>query len=369
MSESRAHRLLLRAEVADGTTTTTSHTLELSMTFARVQLDRPPPIGARVGIVLSFPRLLQPVRVEGAIVAHETAAAPGAFSGVRAELSYRDAADRRAIERLLARVDIAAGARGAGLRGLVVDDSLIVREIFSYTFRRRTRIGAASTIDVAADAEQASELLAKGSYDFAIIDHLLPGKSGAELVAAIRAEPRHASMPTVGISVAGAEARDAFLAAGVDLYLNKPMEVVDLCTMLQALAVAEPAAPAESARKKVLVVDDSPMMLELAHDALEAAGFQALATSDLTEMGQLLERERPDLILLDVQMPEAYGDDVANVLRGLRQVTVPVLLFSILDEQELAARAAAADVDGYIHKSAGLTEMVRRVKALLGEER
>jgi DNA-binding NarL/FixJ family response regulator len=68
-------------------------------------------------------------------------------------------------------------------------------------------------------------------------------------------------------------------------------------------------------------------------------------------------------------MPEAYGDDVANVLRGLHDVTVPVLLFSILDEQELAARAKAAEVDGYIFKGAGLDEMVRRIKALLGEGR
>ena len=104
------------------------------------------------------------------------------------------------------------------------------------------------------------------------------------------------------------------------------------------------------------------MMLELAQDALQAAGFESFATSDLAEMGRLLEAERPDLILLDVQMPEAYGDDVANVLRGLRNVTVPVLLFSILDEQELASRAKAADVDGYIYKGAGLTEMVRRVR-------
>jgi len=109
------------------------------------------------------------------------------------------------------------------------------------------------------------------------------------------------------------------------------------------------------------------MMLELAHDALESAGYQSFATSDLGEMERLLDAERPDLILLDVQMPEAYGDDVANVLRGLRHVTVPVLLFSILDEKELAERAKAAEVDGYIHKGAGLSEMIRRVKALLGD--
>jgi len=365
--EKRTHRLLLRAEVTDGTSTTVSHTLELSASYARIQLDKLPPVGARVEVVLSFPRLLEPVRAEANVAAHEAATAPGAFGGFRAALTFRAAGDRQKVEALLSRSESAASTRAAGLRGLVVDDSLIVREIFSYTFRRRTRVGPASKIDVVADAEQAAELLARGQYDFLIVDQLLPGKSGAELVAAVRAEPRHAGVPIVGMSVAGAEARDALLAAGADLYLNKPMEVLDLCTTLQTLAV--PAAPvATRTRKKILIVDDSPMMLELAHDALESAGYQSLATSDLGEMGRLLESEQPDLILLDVQMPEAYGDDVANVLRGLRNVTVPVLLFSILDEKELADRAKAAQVDGYIYKGAGLTEMVRRVKALLGEE-
>jgi DNA-binding response OmpR family regulator len=368
-AQGRTHRLLLRAEVSDRTATTVSHTLELSTSHVRIQLDRPPPIGARIGIVLSFPKLLAPLHVDGTVSAHEASTAPGAFGGLRAELSFATAGDRHKIEALLARSDAAGAARGPGLRGLLVDDSLIVREIFSYTFRRRTRVGPASQIDVATDAEQASELLARGEYDFLIVDQILPGKSGAELVAAVRAEPRHLGLPIVGMSVAGAEARDALLAAGADLYLNKPMEVLDLCTTLQALAVKEAAAATPRPRKKILVVDDSPMMLELAHDALEAAGFQSFATSDLTEMGRLLETEEPDLILLDVQMPEAYGDDVANVLRGLRKVTVPVLLFSILDEKELADRAKAAEVDGYIYKGAGLMEMVRRVKALLGDER
>jgi DNA-binding response OmpR family regulator len=364
----RTQRLLLRAEVDDGTTTTITHTIDVSATSARVQFDRPPAIGSVVGLTLSLTKLLPRVRAQARVVEHLAAMAPGAFGGFRAELSFADAASRAAVESLLGRCDGGNLARGASLRGLIVDDSLIVREIFSYTFRRRTRIGATSTLDVATDAEQALELLARGQYDFAIVDQRLPDKSGAELVVAMRADPRHAATTIVGISVAGAEARDALLAAGADLYLDKPMEVADLCATLQALGAKPIAAPPPSpARKKVLVVDDSPMMLELARDALDAAGFEALATSDLAEMGRLVEHERPDLILLDVQMPEAYGDDVANVLRGLRHVTVPVLLFSILDEKELADRAKAAEVDGYIHKGAGLTEMVRRVRALLDE--
>ena len=127
MNASRAHRLLLRAEVDDGASTTVTHTVELSTAYARIQFDRPLAVGARVGLVLSLPKLLRPVRAEGTIEAHEAPTAPGAFGGVRAALSFGSDGDRAAIASLLARSEAAAAGRGAPLRGLIVDDSLIVR--------------------------------------------------------------------------------------------------------------------------------------------------------------------------------------------------------------------------------------------------
>jgi DNA-binding response OmpR family regulator len=118
-------------------------------------------------------------------------------------------------------------------------------------------------------------------------------------------------------------------------------------------------------RKKVLVVDDSLLLLEVAKDALDAAGFETLTASELGEMEFLREREQPDLILMDVQMPEAFGDDVASVLREVRQVKVPVVLFSNIAEAELAERARAAELAGYVCKGAGIEAMVARVKSLL----
>jgi DNA-binding response OmpR family regulator len=72
-----------------------------------------------------------------------------------------------------------------------------------------------------------------------------------------------------------------------------------------------------------------------------------------------------DLILMDVQMPELYGDDVASVLRNERKVTTPIYLFSSLAPHELAERAQAAGVDGFIHKGEGLDHLLDRVRAIL----
>ena len=116
--------------------------------------------------------------------------------------------------------------------------------------------------------------------------------------------------------------------------------------------------------KRILLVDDSPLIRASASQALDGAGFDVTVRAAFDE---LLEHgiDGFDLILMDVQMPELYGDDVAFTLRGQRGVTTPIYLFSSIDEAELAALARDAGVDGYIPKSAGLDALVERVRAIL----
>jgi DNA-binding response OmpR family regulator len=120
-----------------------------------------------------------------------------------------------------------------------------------------------------------------------------------------------------------------------------------------------------AARKKVLVFDDSPFVLTVTQLALEREGFFVATAADLVAFEKARATLSPDLILVDVQMPEAFGDDVASTLRGARGVRVPILLVSNMEEQELARRAAEAAADGWVSKREGLPELVRRVKELL----
>jgi DNA-binding response OmpR family regulator len=120
-------------------------------------------------------------------------------------------------------------------------------------------------------------------------------------------------------------------------------------------------------RRRVLVLDDSPFVLELTQQALEREGFMVSTALDLTAFERVRAAAAPDLILVDVQMPEAFGDDVASTLRGARGVATPILLVSNLEERELERRASEAEVDGWISKRAGLEALVQRVKELLGD--
>ena len=117
---------------------------------------------------------------------------------------------------------------------------------------------------------------------------------------------------------------------------------------------------------RVLVIDDSPMLLDLTVTALRTAGFDASSAVDLASLDQALAAGPVDLILVDVNMPEMFGDDVVEFLRSQRKVNAKLLLYSDLPEKELVLRAKAAGADGFVTKSAGLEAAVAEVRSQLG---
>jgi DNA-binding response OmpR family regulator len=117
--------------------------------------------------------------------------------------------------------------------------------------------------------------------------------------------------------------------------------------------------------KRIILVEDSPIIQAAAMYALGQAGFEVSVRTNYDElMGKPITGY--DLILMDVQMPELFGDDVAAVLRNERGIDTPIYLFSSLSPSELHERARAAKVDGFISKEGGMEELVSRVKQILG---
>lgn len=117
---------------------------------------------------------------------------------------------------------------------------------------------------------------------------------------------------------------------------------------------------------RVLVIDDSPMLVELTVRALTAAGYQASGAMDLASLEQKLAEGPAALILMDVNMPEMFGDDVVEYLRSQKKVTSKLVLYSDLPEQELSTKVRTSGADGYILKGAGLEAVLDGVIKLIG---
>jgi CheY-like chemotaxis protein len=118
--------------------------------------------------------------------------------------------------------------------------------------------------------------------------------------------------------------------------------------------------------KRILLMDDSPIFLEVTRAALEAKGYSVVCASTLAELEVARAQGHSDLVLMDVQMPEVFGDDVALTLRHAYGIEVPIYLLSSLEDADLADRVAWAEVEGFISKNKGLEAVIQEVQRILG---
>lgn len=117
--------------------------------------------------------------------------------------------------------------------------------------------------------------------------------------------------------------------------------------------------------KRILLMDDSEIFIEVTRRALEQAGYEVITANDLESFQQARQQKPADLVLMDVQMPEAFGDDIAMTLRFAHDVDTPIYLLSSLSDLELAERANEAQIDGFISKNIGIERIVEQVRRIL----
>lgn len=228
MSEPWPESGILRAIVEYENRTEIRCAVDLDGRSVFVLTDTAPPIGTAVALQLSFPSLIDPVTVTGCAVQVKVMDSPGAPCGFVCELddAPETRAGLRAIRARLAGLPMGAARR---LDVLLVEDSRLVRDMFKYAVEKYFAQRRGSVVlEGAHDVDAAWDRLRSTPYDLVLVDYFLPGDDGASLIENIRANPRMAKMPIVALSVGGPEVRTATLAAGADLFLDKPVVLKDL---------------------------------------------------------------------------------------------------------------------------------------------
>jgi DNA-binding response OmpR family regulator len=115
--------------------------------------------------------------------------------------------------------------------------------------------------------------------------------------------------------------------------------------------------------KTVMVVDDEPKIVQLARDYLEHAGFAVVVAHDGKAALAAARRERPDLVVLDLGLPELDGLDVARTLR--EESNVPIVMLTGRSEESDKLVGLEIGADDYVTKPFSPKELVARVRAVL----
>lgn len=117
----------------------------------------------------------------------------------------------------------------------------------------------------------------------------------------------------------------------------------------------------------ILVVDDEPKIVRLARDYLEKNGFRVTSAADGQSALAAARREKPDLIILDLMLPQLDGREVCKILR--RESDVPVIMLTALAEEVDQVTGLEIGADDYITKPFSPRALVARVRALLRRTR
>jgi DNA-binding response OmpR family regulator len=119
----------------------------------------------------------------------------------------------------------------------------------------------------------------------------------------------------------------------------------------------------DSRPRRVLVVDDEPRMIHFIRLNLDHDGYEVIEATSGAEALELLRDRMPDLILLDVMMPDMDGFETLQLLREIS--TVPVIMLTAKGEEEDRVRGLELGADDYITKPFSPREMVSRVRAVI----
>jgi two-component system cell cycle response regulator DivK len=120
--------------------------------------------------------------------------------------------------------------------------------------------------------------------------------------------------------------------------------------------------------KRVMIVEDNELNMKLFNDLLEAHNFQTIQTSNGLEALELARTHRPDLILMDIQLPEVSGLEVTKWLKEddelARIPVIAVTAFAMKGDEE---RIRQGGCEAYISKPISVMKFIETVKSYLGE--
>jgi len=271
-------------------------------------------------------------------------------------------------------------------RILVIEDNATNLELMVYLFRA---FGYEPV--TAADGEAGLEAVHREPFDLVICDVQMPGVDGYEVARRLKGHPTFRSIPLVAVTaMAMVGDRDRALAAGFDGYIARPINpetfikevegFVRLRPEEQArrpeLAPAAPpkaSTPAQSPtrRTRLLLVDNSPVNQDLMRSMVEPFGYEIVSAKSVAEGLERARREPPDLILSDLNMPEASGYDLLQAVRKdpkLRELPFIFISSTSAPERELA-EGLSRGADAFLSRPVDPQVVLQRLEESLKKAR
>ena len=119
-------------------------------------------------------------------------------------------------------------------------------------------------------------------------------------------------------------------------------------------------------RNRILIVEDNPISLTLLKQLLKAHGYEVLGTPEGLQALDLAREEQPDLILMDIRLPDISGFEVTRLIKSDdRTKTIPIIAVTALASPEYEKKGLESGCDAYIPKPITLGNFLRTIESFL----
>ena len=253
---------------------------------------------------------------------------------------------------------------------LVVEDSRSAAELLE---RYLKEMDVSST--VLDRGERVLEVATASRPDVILLDLLLPGESGWDVLAQLKADPHTCDIPVVIVSVVDERVRG--LELGAQEYLVKPFTRDQLHTALETTvagrdapmptsALVVPAEPESDAAPLILIAEDNEANVRSISGYLVAKGFRLTVARNGGEAVDQTRELRPDLILMDIQMPGVDGVEATRQIREDPEFSsIPIIALTALAMPGDRERILEAGANEYMAKPVSLRILVKTMNTLL----
>src|SRR6186713_2368213 len=120
--------------------------------------------------------------------------------------------------------------------------------------------------------------------------------------------------------------------------------------------------------KKVLIVEDNELNMKLFHDLLDAQGYETLQTREGLQALALARQHKPDLILMDIQLPEISGLEVTKWLKEDDELShIPVIAVTAIAMKGDEERIREGGCEAYVSKPISVPKFIETIKTYLGD--
>ncbi|AWM14099.1 response regulator [Flavobacterium sediminis] len=118
-------------------------------------------------------------------------------------------------------------------------------------------------------------------------------------------------------------------------------------------------------KKKIVLVEDNAVFSMILKFVLEKEGYSMFLAGDGKEAKTLIESENPDIVLLDVMLPYVNGLEVVSYVRGMLDMTMPIIVFSASGQDDMVHRVRGVGANDFIEKPFDPDSLVVRIKQFL----